>query len=221
MLTCCGSVAPPPPPPPTAPSVPTEAVDPGAAVVTSDIGGLPEEAMGRAFKSLDGSVQSCLEDASGRSPTVGGSFTLKMRVGSDGKARWAYVSDSTLGDREAERCVLDLVREKQWPKPVGGDGLAERSYELDARAKPVDLEEKWVKSAVTKARENALHCRSGLSGKLRATAYIGSDGRVVAAAIVTPDEHFEEVADCVSDAIRKVRFGKVGKRMKLTFDLWW
>jgi hypothetical protein len=191
-------------------------------VVTSDLGGLNEEAMARAFEKLDRPIQACLDAATGRLSVVGGRFTLKLRIAPDGKARWAYLGESTLGDRKAERCVLDLVREKEWPRPLGGDGLAERSYEIDARAKAGTLEEKWVRPAVAKVRTHAWKCRKGRGrGKIRVTAYISADGRVLAAGLAPPNERVEEAADCIAEAVRKVRFGKVGKRVKMSFEIWW
>jgi hypothetical protein len=191
-------------------------------VVTSDLGGLNEEAMGRAFGSLDRPIQACLDAATGRLSVLGGRFVLKLRIAPDGKPRWAYLSESTLGDREAERCVLDLVRGQDWPKPLGGDGHAERAYEIDARAQPGELEEKWVRPAVAKARTNAWKCRKARQrGKIQVTAYIAGDGRVLAAGLAPPNERIEEAADCIAEAVRKVRFGKVGKRVKMSFEIWW
>ncbi|HSN99200.1 MAG TPA: AgmX/PglI C-terminal domain-containing protein [Candidatus Nanopelagicales bacterium] len=222
ILLGCGAPPPPPPPPPTTPPPPPERTDPGPVEMRSEIGGLPEEAMNRAFRSLDGPIQACFDEATGRNPALGGRFTLKMRIGSDGRPRWAYLSETDLGDRTLERCVLDLARDKQWPKPLGGDGLAERSYEIDARSPVKELEEKWVKPAVAKARTNAWKCRKGkLRGRVRATVHIAPNGKVLGASITPPDERFEEVADCVAEEIGKIRFGKVGRRMKLTFEIFW
>jgi hypothetical protein len=178
--------------------------------------------MRRAFQSLDRPIQECLEAATGRVSILGGRFHMKLRIDTEGKARWAYLSETTLGDREAERCVLTLVREKQWPKAVGGDGLAERSYEVDPRTEPKELDPKWVKPALAKARTEAWRCRKkGMRGKFRATAYLRADGRVLAAGVAPPNERGEDAADCVAEAIRKVRFGKPGRRSKLYFEIWW
>lgn len=216
----CGGALPP-PPPPAAPVLAVERVDPGATQVTSEIGGLNEDAMARAFQSLDGPIQGCFDEATVRNPSLGGRFTMKMRIAPDGRLKWVYLSEADLGDRKLERCVLDQAREKAWPKPLGGDGLAERGYEIDTRSPAKELTEKWVKPAVAKARTNALKCRNGLHGRLRATAYIAPNGKVLGASITPPDERFEEVADCVAEAIEQVRFGKVGRRMKLSFEIFW
>lgn len=199
-----------------------ERVDPGPTEITSEIGGLNEEAMNRAFQSLDSPIQACFDEATGRNPAIGGRFTMKLRIGPDGRARWAYLSETALGDRTLERCILDMAREKRWPKPVGGDGLAERAYEIDPRSPAKELEEKWVKPAVAKARTHAYKCRKkGLRGRVTVTAWLAPNGKVLGAGITPPNERFEEVADCVAEAVAKVRFGKVGRRMRLSFELFW
>ncbi|WP_050432868.1 AgmX/PglI C-terminal domain-containing protein [Chondromyces crocatus] len=177
--------------------------------------------MGRAFQSLDRPIQACFDEATTRNPSLGGRFTLRMRVAPDGNLKWAYLGESDLGDRQLERCVLSSVRDRQWPRPVGGDGLAERGYEIESRSPAKELTEKWAKPAVAKARANAWTCRKGLQGRVKATVHIAPNGRVLGASITPPDERYEDVADCVADAIEKVRFGKVGRRMKLSFDLFW
>ena len=220
-LPACGSAPPPPPTlPPPAPEAPAP-IDSGPLSVEGEIGGLNEEAMNRAFTSLDGPVQACLDEATGRLPVLGGRFNLKLRIDRAGRARWVYLSENTLGDREAELCVLTLVRDKQWPKPLGGEGLAERSYELDARAKPAELEAKWVRPAIAKVAQEAWGCRKGIRGKFRVIAYLRPDGRVLAASVAPPNERGEDAADCVVEAIRKVRFGQPGRKSKLSFDIWW
>lgn len=223
-LWACGSPPPPaaPPPPPAAPPPAPEPVDAGPSSVEGEIGGLNEEAMARAFQSLDRPVQACLDEATGKLPVLGGRFNLKIRIDREGRARWAYLSETTLGDRDAERCVLALVKEKQWPRPIGGEGVAERAYEIDPKTKPAVLEVKWVRPAVTKAAQNAWRCKKkGARGKLRATAYLRPDGRVLAASIAPPNERVEDAADCVVEAIRKVQFGRPGRRSKLSFDIQW
>src|SRR4051812_16550103 len=74
---------------------PPEKIDPGASSVQSDIGGLNEEAMEHAFAALE--VQRCLTEGNARLSEIGGEFKLRMRINRLGGARWAYLSESTLG----------------------------------------------------------------------------------------------------------------------------
>ena len=196
----------------------TEKIDRGATSVESEIGGLNEEAMDRAFASLE--VQRCLTEGSSRLSAIGGAFKLRVRINRDGGARWAYVSESTLGDRATEKCLLDLVRGRSWPKPLGGEGLAEKAFAIDAPTAPVMLEEKRMLVDVARARAAASRCRHGVKGSFFATVHVRPDGRISAAGVAPPNERGEDVADCVVDAIRKLRFRPSAPRAaKVSFEI--
>ena len=190
----------------------------GATSVESEIGGLNEEAMDRAFASLE--VQRCLTEGSSRLSAIGGEFKLRLRINREGSARWAYVSESTLGDRVTEKCLIDLVRGRSWPKPLGGEGLAEKSFAIDAPTAPVLLEEKRMLPDVTGARAAASRCRHGIKGSFFATVYVRPDGRISAAGVAPPSERGEDVADCVVDALLKLRFRPSAPRAaKVSFEI--
>jgi hypothetical protein len=195
-----------------------EHVDRGATSVESEIGGLNEEAMDRAFASLE--VQRCLTEGSSRLSAIGGEFKLRLRINRDGGARWAYVSESTLGDRATEKCLIDLVRARTWPKPLGGEGLAEKAFAIDAPTAPVLLEEKRMGADVARARAAASRCRHGIVGSFFATVHVRPDGRISAAGVAPPNELGEDVADCVVEAIRKLRFRPYAPRAaKVSFEI--
>ena len=216
LLPACAPALPPPVIRDAAPIA--EKVDRGPTSVESEIGGLNEEAMDRAFASLE--VQRCLSEGSSRLSAIGGEFKLRLRINRDGGARWAYVSESTLGDRATEKCLLDLVREKSWPKPLGGEGLAEKAYAIDAPTAPIVLEEKRMKVDVARARAAASRCRHGVAGSFFATVHVRPDGHIAAAGVAPPSERGEDVADCVVDAIRKLRFRPSAPRAaKMSFEI--
>jgi hypothetical protein len=193
-------------------------VDRGATSMESEIGGLNEEAMDRAFASLE--VQRCLTEGSARLSAIGGEFKLRLRINRDGGARWAYVSESTLGDRATEKCLIDLVRDRSWPKPLGGEGLAEKSFAIDAPTAPVLLEEKRMIADVTRARAAASKCRHGIVGSFFATVHVRPDGHVSAAGVAPPSERGEDVADCVVEALRTIRFRPSAPRSaKVSFEI--
>jgi hypothetical protein len=210
----CASPAPPPrtvladaPPEP-------EKIDTGPTSMESEIGGLNEEAMDKAFASLD--VNRCIEQ---RGETLGGELKLKLRIDRRGGARWAYLSRSTLGDRDAEKCVLDLVRARSWPKPLGGEGIAEKEFTIDPRTEPTNLDEKRTQAPIAHARAEAGKCRRGVPGSFFATVYLEPDGSVTTAGVSVPSEKGEDVADCVVEAVRKVRFQRAPKAAKLSFEI--
>lgn len=107
-----------------------------------------------------------------------------------------------------------------WPRPLGGEGLAEKAFAIDAPTAPVMLEEKRIVADVARARAAASTCRHGVSGSFFATVHVRPDGRVSAAGVAPPSERGEDVADCVVDAIRKLRFRPSAPRAaKVSFEI--
>lgn len=225
LFGCVACAAAPPPPPPPAPQPEAERPVEKPPAVEGEIGGLPEEAMEKALTSLGKDVVGCVNKRSGELDVLGGHLLLKLRVARDGTTKWAFLGESTLGDRETERCVLDLAMARTWPKPVGGEGLAEKVFDVDPPKVPATLEEKRVKRALDDARREAVRCKKGAQGKYRATAYLKANGRVVAAGVAPPRENAEEAVDCIVEALKKLEFGKVGggqvggKLSKVSFEI--
>lgn len=186
----------------------------------SEIGGMNEEAVEKAFARLETDVLGCVRRGSERVREIGGRFVLSLRIDRQGALRWAYLSESTLGDRETEKCVLGLAKERAWPKPVGGEGLATRTFEIDPGTEPVSWEAKRIRSAVRAAREKLGRCKKGQDGSFVATAYVRPDGRVASAGVAPPSEEGEDAADCIARTIEKMRFGSPGRRAaKVTFEV--
>jgi hypothetical protein len=220
-LAGCGAAPPPPParaaaspPPPAEPAPPPPAAQ-------SEIGGLNEADIERAFGKLSGEIEGCFATGSARVSALGGRFKMKLRIDREGALRWAYLAESTLGDRDTEKCLLDAARAKTWPRPVGGEGLAEKSYEIEAPSSPTALDEDRFKAAIKLARKETAKCRkAGAWGVFQATTYLRFDGRVLAAGIAPPNEKGEAVIDCMAKALKKLRFGAVGRKTgKLSFEL--
>jgi len=200
-----------------------QAYDPGPSAYESDIGGLSQEDVEEQFQALRPRWLTCILEASGRLSGIGGRATLRMRLDRNGAVRWAYLADSTLGDRDAERCVLDVVKSRKWPRPLSGDGLAESSFDVDP-SEPLSAWPKYKTSALErKARAATRECRSGLNGEFRATAYVSPEGDILAAGVAPPDEKGEQASDCIVGALRELRLRNltVAQRapVKVSFSL--
>jgi len=194
-----------------------EKIDRGPTSMESEIGGLDEYAIDKAFASLD--ITHCIEPRAAELDQLGGELNIKLRIDRRGNARWAYLSRSTLGDREAEKCVLDLARAKSWPKPLSGEGLAEKEVTIDPRAEPVALDERNDRRPIAEARTEAGKCKKGIDGSFLATVYVEPDGTVATAGVSVPSEKGEDVADCMVEALRRVHFRGTETLAKLSFEI--
>jgi hypothetical protein len=188
----------------------------------SEIGGLNEEAVARSFERMNDAVQNCFAQGTTKVTALGGHVKMKLRIDPKGALKWAYLSESTLGDRDTEKCLLDAARAKSWPLPVGGDGLAERAYDIDPPSPAKDLDAKKFRIALALVGKETAKCRKkGTWGTVfRTTAYLRYDGLPVAVGMAPPNEKGEDVVDCMVKIIKKIKFGSIGRRMgKVAFEL--
>lgn len=218
----CGSKTP--PPTKDVPKDATSATEETASSPStrSEIGGLNEEAVAKSFERMNDAVQNCFVQGTTKVSALGGHVKMKLRIDQKGGLKWAYLSESTLGDRDTEKCLLDAARAKSWPLPIGGDGLAERDYDVEPPSPAKDLDPKKFKIAVSLVQKETAKCRKkGTWGTVfRTTAYLRYDGMPVAVGMAPPNEKGEEVIDCMVKIIKKVKFGGIGRRLgKVAFDL--
>jgi hypothetical protein len=181
---------------------------------SSEIGGMNEEAVEETFSSSLSGLERCLSRGAERVEFLGGSVSFYLKIDTSGKVAAAYLEHSTLGDRATEKCMLNSLRSKKWPKPVGGDhGLARKAFDFDA---PNDVREPtfWTdddaRPGLAKIGDDVSKCKDGHSGAFEATLYVGTAGEVLSAGIAPPDESGEEAADCLVEALQAAKFPSPG-----------
>jgi hypothetical protein len=191
--------------------------------VSSEIGGLDEDKVDAAFKSsLDG-LQRCLTEGASRVELLGGSVAFFVKIDLTGRADSAYLEKSTLGDRDTEKCMLNALRSRHWPKPVGGEhGLARKSFDFDppndVRA-PAEYDRDHLEKGLGKISSKLASCK-GARGRYEATIYVATDGSVLAAGVTPPDETGEDSVDCLVSTLKSASFPSPGSwPAKITFTL--
>lgn len=212
------------PAPKTADDTPQTEEEPHSGVsVSSEIGGLNEEKVNAAFESSLKGLQRCLNDGSSRVEFLGGSVSFFIKIDLTGKVDGAYIEKSTLGDRDTEKCMLEALRTRKWPKPVGGEhGLARKSFDFDppndVRA-PSNYDEGHLSRGLDKISGKLASCK-GSKGSYEATMYVATDGSVLAASVTPPDETGEESVDCLVTTLKGASFPSPGSwPAKVTFTL--
>lgn len=196
------------------PAAPATTIDRGPTSSESDIGGLSQEDVEDQFKALNPQLVECVRRSAGRLPVIGGRAAVRMRITRAGVVRWVFLTESTLGDREAERCILRMIQDQTWPRPLSGEGLAESSFEVE----PGEAAGTWPKhktaALADRAWRAAARCRKTMAGTYRATAYVGPHGEVLAAGIAPPNAQADEASDCIASQLRSLRVGNltVGQR---------
>jgi len=197
---------------------------PSQITASSEIGGLSEEDVDKTFRSALAGIQHCLDDGSKRVEFLGGSVSFFVKIDEHGRVDHAHLEKSTMGDRDTEKCMLDRLREKRWPKPVGGlHGLARKSFDFDPPndvRPPTSWDGDHVSGTVSKLSRKLSACKQGARGTFEATLYVGTDGSVLAAGVTPPDEAGEADVDCLVDALKGASLPSPGSwPAKVTFSL--
>ncbi|MDB4973670.1 MAG: hypothetical protein JWN48_2011 [Myxococcaceae bacterium] len=157
---------------------------------------------------------------------LSGSMTFAFHVAVNGSVAAVSPSQSSLGDRATERCMLQVAEGTRFPPPHGGEADFTWPLELpladDVRA-PVELTADFAQPALS-ARvggvEQAEAAQACGGGSYVVTAYLDPDGRVVAAGVATPDPATPADLDCVSKAIAGWSFPSPGSYLgKVSFTL--
>jgi hypothetical protein len=213
-------------PPPRAPEKPTEPEEdkPSGVSMSAEIGGLNEDKVDKTFQSALTDFQRCIDDGAKRVEFLGGSVSFFVQINTHGKVDGAHLEKSTIGDRETEKCMLDSLKGKRWPKPVGGEhGLARKSFDFDppndVRA-PTAWDGDRVSEGISKLSKKLSACKQGARGSFEATLYVGTDGSVMAAGVTPPDEAGESNVDCLVSTLKGAALPSPGSwPAKVTFSL--
>jgi hypothetical protein len=182
--------------------------------ISQELGSLDPKEVDKVFARLTDKFLSCQKAAMSRIEFLAGDIKVFVRINQEGAARYAYMEDSTMGDREVERCMIQAVMSASWPKPDGGEGEARKSFSFDAGdARPPTA---WSKdklgSALDKVDGELSKCAGGTTG-FRFTLYVepnGKDGKVMSVGIASPNKDADAKADCFISALRGAKVPSPG-----------
>jgi hypothetical protein len=138
----------------------------------------------------------CLGRYAEELPWLSGQLHMAFRVGVDGRVRRVFPAQSDLGDRNTERCLLEVAAATRFPAPHGGEAeftwSVEGPRDPDVRSPDAYL---GVAAALPVLRAAVATCDAqGLS----VTAYVDDGGRVVSAGAASPQNPTDESLDCVA-----------------------
>jgi hypothetical protein len=223
LVPACGGSDPPPKDASVHDAEPARAEGPSISA-SSDIGGLNEDDVDAAFSASVKGLQRCLDMGAKRVEFLGGSVAFLLKIDGTGHVKDAYLEHSTLGNRPTEQCMLDALRAKSWPKPVGGEvGLARKSFSFDPPndvREPITWDDHDAAPGLKKIASDVKDCKRGNTGNFEATLYIGTDGKVLSAGVTPPDSAGEEALDCLIGVLESATFPSPGSwPAKVTLSL--
>jgi len=225
-VLACGGVQSPPIEAARAPLVAPEQVVPIAEVRNAETMGVeglhgslsPRDAR-RAMEPQMPALTGCFAMHSGGLDQLSGRIRMSIDVAGDGRVTRAYPADSTMGCRDVERCVSDVVRRTRFPATQGGgDAHVLWTLNLDAQREPITWPSDRVERLVRRrGRRVARAC--GAEGEVRVTAYVARNGRVLRAGAASTEHLDAEVLDCVATKVRRWRIPGARRVSKVSFDL--
>jgi hypothetical protein len=187
--------------------------------VSGTLGTLNDDEIAGPFKRRWDDITRCYGDAQSKLPYLGGRVEIKLRVGAQGELKKSFVSSSTMGSYEAEKCILGVARELTFSRPHGGNE-AEFTYPLEFRgAKNVsEWDGSRVKPTVTKHKRELSACKQrggALPAGLALTVYVAPGGKVTSAGVSADAPIDDAFAACLVDKTRLWRLddplGRIAK----------
>jgi hypothetical protein len=98
-------------------------VEPGVTRTNAPTrGSLPKAVIAQKLESAGPAIRVCYERALVGTPNLGGNLSVNFVVAPDGTVAHAEAVevDQPLNDPEAVGCILDVIRELEFPEPTGG-----------------------------------------------------------------------------------------------------
>jgi hypothetical protein len=183
-------------------------------VVEGQLGTLPQGVVSRVVRDATTSLAECYTRRHQSMPFLAGAITLKLRVGNDGAVRYALPIESTLGDRETERCMVDRAQTLHFTEPCGGEAEVTFPLELEASedarpATPVPASR--LEATLREHRAAVARCTAGTTGaSFRVTLYLTPEGRVASSGTSIPSPEAVPAADCITREVASWRVPSPG-----------
>jgi hypothetical protein len=180
-----------------------EAPRPGMEV-SGLMGTIPERKIRATLEPKLPKLARCFALGAEKVELVAGRMELYFRVALDGSVEWVYPSDSTVGDRATELCLLEVARAARFPGPKGGGAAEVRwSFEIDGSdlRPPVAWESERVAGALAE-NAAALEACGAEPSSVHVTAYVAPGGQVLSAGASASSHGAADHIECVLDAVR-------------------
>jgi hypothetical protein len=149
-------------------------------VIQQELGSIDERAVQQTFAKLQSQLGKCQAQGRERVEWLSGEVKIFLRVDQSGKVRYGYFEESSLGDRDTEKCLLSVLSSAQWPKPIGGEAEIRNGFGFDAGGERPPAS--WGPEKVVMpfneskdAKKDFEKCGASLKGELHFTGYVVHD----------------------------------------------
>jgi len=148
--------------------------------MSQELGSIDQKLVEKTFAGLvQGPLENCHKQGRDRVEVLTGDVKVFLRIDGNGRVKYGYFEDSTLGDRDTEKCVLGVFSSASWPKPEGGEAEVRSGFGWGPGGEREPTS--WSSDKVTTALAESKHvradvskCKGSVKGDFRATAYVES-----------------------------------------------
>jgi len=149
--------------------------------MSQELGSIDERKVQQTFDSLvNGTLESCHKQGRDRVEYLTGDVKVFLRIDGSGRVKYGFFEDSTLGDRETEKCIMGVFNSTTWPKPEGGEAEVRSGFGWGpgGEREPTSWSSDKVTTALVESKDvkkDIDKCKHGVSGDFRVTAYVEAD----------------------------------------------
>ena len=192
--------------------------------VSTEVGARDEDAVDSVFQHAQGGLMGCAKKGASRVELLGGDIAFYVGINQAGHAEDTRIERSTIGDRATEACMLEVLRGRSWPKPVGGrKGQVRKAFAFDMPSDarpPVEWTPDEIETTLKKVHKRVEECTGGGSGTYQVTAYIDTHGTPISVGVAPPDSVADSQIDCLVAVIKATKFKSPGSYpAKVSFEL--
>ena len=183
-------------------------------------GTIDTEAVEKRFAEQTSELAACRAPYK-RLAYVSGEVKLFFKIGLDGTPTTVVLESSTVGNHEAEACVVGVAKALRFPKPKGG--VAEVRYAMGLGGGGMEPKE-WastkVSSKVGPKLTTVLACRQGgVPRRFTATWYVLPGGKVASVGVAAEADLPAGFGACVVKAITAIRMpDPLGEVAKVAYE---
>jgi len=198
----CGNSTPPPKAPEPEPE-PTQRPVKSQMQTSSELGTIDPKKIKAAFVGLESKFLACQKQRLGEIEVIAGNVKFFVRISADGATKWVYLLESEIGDRETEKCLIDVVKAASWPKPDGGDVEVQYGFELPQQSTRDATP--WSVDKIAHMIGPVEKCKGGSNATYTVTAYVAEGGKVIGVGVAAPEKDADDKIDCVVKAVKKLK----------------
>ena len=146
--------------------------------MSQELGSIDQRAVEKTFAGLvNGPLENCHKQGRDRVEVLTGDVKIFLRIDPSGRVKYGYFEDSTLGDRDTEKCIMGVFGGTSWPKPEGGEAEVRSGFGWGpgGEREPTSWSSDKVTTALAEskhARKDIDKCKGSVKGDFRVTGYV-------------------------------------------------